>query len=145
MEQIKITSNEKIILMLLAEHYVLTVNQVAYLSGTRLRSVQKRIGSLYDKGLLRIAPRNFGETKGRPENVSMLNSRGFNDCISELLLHHCDQATLLQYKLRHLLYKSTDETMSECVDVNFLIELGLSYSFLKTFTNIIIVDFGEEE
>ncbi len=77
MEQIQTTPSEEKVLMLLAYHYVLTANQISHLCGTGLRSAQKRIGSLYNRGLVNISPRNFGSAKGRPENVPMLNSRGF--------------------------------------------------------------------
>lgn len=77
MEQTKITPTEETVLILLAEHYVLTANQIAYLSETGLRSAQKRIGSLYKRGLVEISPRNFGSTKGRPENVPMVSGKGF--------------------------------------------------------------------
>jgi len=72
----KLTHKDLALLKAIAEHRILLVDQTAILNGTGRRAAQKKISELYKKGIINLSPRNFGQGRGRPENVCSLKEYG---------------------------------------------------------------------
>jgi len=71
-----VTTKDKELLKTIAEYRVLLIDQIAILNGTGRRAAQKKISELYKKGIICLSPRNFGQGRGRPENICSLKEYG---------------------------------------------------------------------
>lgn len=66
------------ILECLAEHRILTVPQIAVILQKNKQAIRRRFGDLEREGLVEITTREFGRSRGRPENLLTLTERGLN-------------------------------------------------------------------
>jgi hypothetical protein len=74
----KVRSNDILFLKHLAEYRVLTVNQIAAVYNITTRAARKKVKTLFSETLISVMPINFGQGKGRPENLITISSAGIN-------------------------------------------------------------------
>ncbi|MBL1214704.1 MAG: hypothetical protein HND52_15205 [Ignavibacteriae bacterium] len=72
----KISKKDLNLLLQLADYLVLLNEQIAQLSGTGIRAVQKRINELNQKGFIHIRTRSYKSEKGRSRFISSLSEKG---------------------------------------------------------------------
>lgn len=69
-------ANDILFLKLLAEYRVLTFNQIAAIYNISPRAARKKAKTIFSEKLISIMPMNFGQGKGRPENLITISSAG---------------------------------------------------------------------
>jgi predicted transcriptional regulator len=72
----RISKKDLDLLLLLSEYLVLLNEQIAQISAIGLRTVQKRINKLNQKGFIHIRTRSYKMEKGRSEFISSLSEKG---------------------------------------------------------------------
>jgi biotin operon repressor len=72
----KISKKDLKLLLQLADYLVLLNEQIAQLSGTGIRAVQKRINELNQKGFIHIRTQIYKAEKGRSKYISSLSEKG---------------------------------------------------------------------
>jgi len=72
----QISMNNLKFLQLLAEYRVVNVQQIATLYNISCRAVRKKVETFHIKKLISVMPMTFGQGKGRPENIIMLDKAG---------------------------------------------------------------------
>jgi len=81
-------SNQDIkIFATLADHSVLTTQQLSLVTGRNPKSLSRRVRELGGLGLIQTIPRPLGRKRGRPESVLLLTASG-----AELLLEQLDDS-----------------------------------------------------
>ena len=71
-----LTPKDRSLLLQIAKHRILLIDQIVLLNNTGKRAVQKKVNILYKNGILNFSPRTFGLNRGRPENICCLSERG---------------------------------------------------------------------
>jgi len=82
-----LTSNDRHLLLQVAEHRILLIDQIAMLNNIGRRAVQKKVNTLYKNGILNFSPRNFRISRGRPENIISISEKGVKLLQNENLIH----------------------------------------------------------
>lgn len=81
-----LTKNDQLLLKLIIEFNVLTVDQLALLNHSGKRIIQKKISKLSKEKLVDLRPRFIAITQGRPENIISINESGFKQLQEKELL-----------------------------------------------------------
>jgi predicted transcriptional regulator len=69
----RLTESDVALLFILAEHRILTVEQLSVLTRRNAVSVQRRLGQLLEAGLVVARTREHGRQRGRPQNIFALS------------------------------------------------------------------------
>lgn len=72
----QVSANDILFLKLLAEYRVLTVNQITVVYNITPRAARKKAKTLFSEKLISVMPMNFGQGKGRPENLITISEAG---------------------------------------------------------------------
>ena len=72
----QVRSKDLILLQFLAEYHVLTIQQTASILEITRRAVRKKTDKLHSDKLINVMPINFGQGKGRPENLITISENG---------------------------------------------------------------------
>lgn len=75
---LKSSSKDYSLLLAIAEHRILLIQQIAAINNIGKRAARKKMSDLYSKGYINISPRNYGQGKGRPENICSLSEKGID-------------------------------------------------------------------
>ncbi len=84
----KVTRKEAELLRLLADYRILLSEQIAILTGTGVRSAQKKISKLYRQGMITISARPLIGNQGRPEHLYSLSQKEIEFLKKEGLIGH---------------------------------------------------------
>lgn len=84
----KVTQKEAELLRLLADYRILLSDQIAILTGTGVRSAQKKISKLHHQGMITISARPLIGIQGRPEHLYSIGQKGIAFLKKEGLIGH---------------------------------------------------------
>ncbi|EFK08175.1 conserved hypothetical protein [delta proteobacterium NaphS2] len=73
---IKLNKNDRRLLAAIAEHRILTTSQVTAIQRNSRQVVRRRLRQLEELGVILIAPRGLGHSRGRPEKMVSLSREG---------------------------------------------------------------------
>ena len=84
----ELNKNDCELLGIIADHRILTINQMTYLSHSNKQRIYRRLRGLEKAGLIRATKQNFGQNVGRPQALIDLSESGVDLLKDKGILSH---------------------------------------------------------